>query len=260
MRKIELSYQKNARDLGGVTGYKGLKVKEGKVFRGGFLGRVSEKDIETINALKLTDIIDLRSLVEFNDRPDYHFEGVTYHNFPTLEDSKHEELRKNNEYDDSNLLWFLFGSTDGVGHMKRTYVDVLTSEVGVNAYRHFFEVLLQDSKRVVYFHCSQGKDRAGIASYLFLSALGVSEEDKIADYLYSNEAMQVRIKQYKAMLNSKPYYNKEYEKALEDVFSAKLEYLFTAIKFMEESCGGVLNYLVDVLHVDIDKLRNYYLE
>ena len=171
-----------------------------------------------------------------------------------------EELRKNNEYDDSNLLWFLFGSNDGVGHMKRTYVDVLSSEVGVNAYRHFFEVLLQDSKRVVYFHCSQGKDRAGIASYLFLSALGVSEEDKIADYLYSNEAMQVRIKQYKAMLNSKPYYNKEYEKALEDVFSAKLEYLFTAIKFMEESCGGVLNYLVDVLHVDIDKLRNYYLE
>ena len=73
MKKIELSYQKNVRDLGGYVGFNGKKVKYGRVYRGGFLGRVSNDDIKKINELRLTDIVDFRSEVEYTDRPDYRF-------------------------------------------------------------------------------------------------------------------------------------------------------------------------------------------
>ena len=43
MRKIPLSFQKNIRDLGGLTTNKGLKVKSGVLYRGGFLGKVNEE-------------------------------------------------------------------------------------------------------------------------------------------------------------------------------------------------------------------------
>ena len=258
MRKIGLSYQKNVRDIGGLAGFNGKKVKEGRIYRGGFLGRVSSNDIDVINFLKLTDIVDFRSEVEYLDRPDYRFEGVVYHNFPTLADN--EELKKRNDYDDSNLLWFLGESVDGFAHMARTYEDVVSSDLGVEAYKNFFKVLLTDDKRVVYFHCSQGKDRAGIAAYLTEIALGVSKEDALSDYLLSNEAMEIKIRQVKAMMRSKPYYNKEYEKALEDVFSAYEEYLNRAIKRIENKYGSIDNFLRNVLKVDIDKLREYYLE
>ncbi len=258
MRKIELSYQKNVRDLGGLTGFKGMKVKEGRIYRGGFLGRVSANDIETINSLHLTDIVDFRSDVEFEDRPDYRFDGVTYHNFPAL--LPNEKLKDNNDYDDSNLLWFLGESTDGFGHMVKTYKESLLTEKGQEAYRNFFKVLLQDDKRVVYFHCSQGKDRAGLAAYLLEISLGVSEKDALEDYLRSNEAMEPRIRQYKGMMRYKPYYNKEYEKALEDVFSANVKYLFSVIDIIKDQYGSIINFVKDILNVDIDKLRQYYLQ
>jgi len=258
MKKIELSYQKNVRDLGGLVGFEGKKVKEGKIYRGGFLGRVSNEDILKINSLKLTDIIDFRSAVEYINRPDYVFMGVTYHNFPALIDN--ENLKTKAEYDDSNLLWFLDGSTDGKLHMKKTYEEVLLSKDGVEAFRNFFKVLTQDENRVVYYHCSQGKDRAGLASYLVEIALGVSEEDAVKDYLLTNEAMKTKIKHLKSMLKNKPFYNKDYARALEEVFVADLEYLNYGLNRVKEECGSIENYLVNILQVDINKLRKYYLE
>lgn len=260
MKKIELSYQKNVRDLGGLTGFNGKKVKEGRVFRGGFLGRVSKKDIDTINSLHLTDIIDFRSSVEYNDRPDYRFEGVTYHNFPVLSENIQNGPQKKNEYEDSNLLWFLEGSTDGYGHMCKVYRESFTTESGNKAYKKFFEVLLQDDRRTVYFHCSQGKDRAGLAAYLFETALGVSQEEAVKDYLLTNEAMEPRLRQLKAMVRYKPFYNKDYDRAMDEVFAVNVDYLNAAVEAANKEYGSIMNYIKNVLCVNIDKLREFYLE
>ncbi len=260
MRKIYLSYQKNVRDICGLVGFNGKKVKEGKIYRGGFLGRLSDKDVETIKSLKLTDIVDFRSSVENKTRPDHYFKGVTYHNFPAMDESSDEGLKAKNDYDDSNLLWFLGDSVDGFAHMYNVYPELCLTNPGIKAYRSFFEVLLKDPNRVVYFHCSQGKDRAGVAAFLLEIALGVSKEDAIEEYMLTNEAMEVKIKQLKAMLYNKPYYNKEYEMALSDVFTAKKEYINHAIEEVESRFGTVLNYIKEVLNVDVEKLREYYLE
>ena len=258
MKKIDLSYQKNVRDIGGLVGIDGKKVKYGKLYRGGFLGRLSKKDIEVIKSLHLTDVCDFRSKVEYTDRPDHKFKGVKYHNFPALVDN--EELRKNNDYDDSNLLWFLGTNRNGKLHMVKSYNESAFSDVGIKAYKNFFKVLLTDKDRVVYFHCSQGKDRAGLASFFIEMGLGVSYHDALIDYLLSNEAMNIKLKQLKVLLKDKPFFDEEYVAALEDVFTADENYLSSVVTEINRRYGSVINYLKEVLEVDLDKLREYYLE
>ena len=58
----------------------------------------------------------------------------------------------------------------------------------------------------------------------------------------------------------KPYYNEEYEKSLYDVFSAKKEFLDASIEEMVKMSGSVLNYIEQVLQVDINLFRQLFLE
>ena len=260
MRKIELTYQKNLRDLGGMVGFNGKKVKEGRIYRSGLLAHVSDSDIKTINSLRLTDIVDFRSEHEHLARPDYPFIGVTTHNLPAIDDSFQNGKDYRSEYEDGNLLWFLGDSTDGFGHMYQIYPALLLTPIGINAYKEFFKILLKDNNRVVLFHCSQGKDRAGMAAYLVEVALGVSHVDALEDYLLTNEAMKGRIAILKEQVKDKPFFTKEYSKAMDEVFAVNEKYLNHAVEEVTAKHGSVLEYIKNVLEVDIDKLRSIYLE
>lgn len=50
--------------------------------------------------------------------------------------------------------------------------------------------LLQNTQKAVLWHCTAGKDRAGIAAALIEEILGVSRKDIVADYLKTNEYLK----------------------------------------------------------------------
>ena len=259
MRKIILSNQKNIRDLGGLIGFEGKKVKSGRLYRGGVLSShiVNEEDIKIIDSLHLTDIIDFRSEIEFANRHDYPFEGVTFHNFVAMiNDIKKDD----NKHEDSNLLWFLKDDLDGFKHMYEIYPKITVDPVGIAAYQKFFELLVSKDDGVFYFHCSQGKDRAGLAAYFLEMALGVSKEQAFEDYMMSNEAMEIRLARLKKMVENEPFYNEKYSKAMDEVFAVDPRYLNHALEVIEETFGSMDNYLRNVLKIDIEKLRKLYLE
>ena len=257
MREYKLTYQKNIRDLGGLVGYEGKKVKYGRIFRGGFLDKVDPSDVPVLDSFKLTDIVDFRGQMEFEHRPDVQLKGVIYHNFPAMYENVSKEHFTN---PDGNLIWFVEHESDGHRHMLKVYKELMTSEYGQEAYKNFFKLLLSSDDRVVYFHCSQGKDRAGLAAYLVEIALGVSHEDAKIDYLLSNIAMETKIKHLKNMLKDEPFYNPTYELKLLDVFYAKEDYLNAAIESVIKEYGDFETYLEKVLEVDLNKLRELYLE
>ena len=259
MKQYQLNHQKNIRDLGGLFGYQGRHIKYGKLFRGGALLKVKEEDIPIIESFHLTDIVDFRTSVEFEFRPDYQIKGVKYHNISALRENN-DEKKEVQSYEDGNLLWFVKEGDTGFEHIRRTYEEFATSKEGIKAYKEFFKVLLSSNDRVVYFHCSQGKDRAGFAAFLIETALGVSEEDIMDDYLLSNIAMKSRLQNLINSVKDKPFYNEQYHQSLIDVFSVRKEYLEAVINKMDELYGGTLNFIKDVLEVDIDKLRDIYLE
>lgn len=256
MRCYELSKQKNIRDLGGLIGQEGKTIKYGRLFRGGAIYKMSQEDEIILKSLHITDIIDFRSKEEFLNHPEILLEGVTYHNLPTFKEKKKSETDR---MEDGNLLWFIDEGNDGYNHLKRTYADLIDTKEGQNAYRSFFKLLMQEDK-VFYFHCSQGKDRAGVAAYLIESALGVSNIDIEQDYLLSNIAMEKRLDTLVEMVKDKPFYNPMYHQSLLDVFSAKKEYLYEAIDLINNKYGGVISYLENVLNVDIKAFQKLYLE
>ena len=259
MKQYQLNFQKNIRDLGGLKGENGRSIKYGRLFRGGALIKVIDEDIPTINSFHLTDVVDFRSTSEFKYRPDYKIEGVRYHNLPTLKDNDNEnkDVKKD---EDGNLLWFVKPGDTGYNHLKKTYDDFVIIEESIRAYKAFFKLLQDDEDRVVYFHCSQGKDRAGFAAYLIETALGVSYEDAIEDYLLSNVAMELRVQRLIDKVKDQPFYDEDYHQSLLDVFSAKKEYLDSVIKKMDELYGGTINFMTNILEVDIQKLKDKYLE
>ena len=257
MREIELTFQKNIRDLGGLVGYQGMKVKNGVLYRGGFLDKITLDDARVLESLKINTVIDFRSTSEFLNRPDYRLHMVGYFNFPPLRDNANKEQK---HLADSNLLWFVSDDSTGNDHMIQTYRDMVTTKEGIKAYRDFFKLLLSKEDGVFYFHCSQGKDRAGLAAFFIEVALGVCKEDILKDYLLSNKAMKVRADYLLSIVQDKPFYNERYKQSLYDMFSAKEEFLDAAIEEMEKMSGSVLKYIEEVLGVDINLLRERFLE
>jgi protein-tyrosine phosphatase len=114
--------------------------------------------------------------------------------------------------------------------------------------------------RTVYFHCSQGKDRAGFAAYLIEIALGVPEEKAREDYLLTNLAMKEKIASLTKRVEDKPFFNEKFRQDLIDIFSAKEEYLDESIRLMKERYGGTMNYIQKVVGVDMERLRKLYLD
>ena len=257
MKPYELSFQKNIRDLGGFVTSNGSKVKYGKIFRGGLLAKLTFDDEIIVKSFGLTDIIDFRSQPEFLKRPDLKMCNANYHNFPAMEDKSNKE---DEHLADGNLIWFVKPDSSGFDHMVKTYEDLVTSEAGRSAFRNMFKLMLDKPYGSFYFHCSQGKDRAGLAAFYILLALGVSEQDAREDYLYTNHAMKVRTAYLINELKDRPYFNEQYKQNLIDVFMAKSEYLDAAIAKMKEMRGSILNYIKYELNVDIDRLRQFYLE
>ena len=256
MKPYELSRQKNIRDIGGLVGLNGKTIRYGCFYRGGALHRVNENDIEILKTMHITDIVDFRSEEEFKYLPDVELEGVRYHNLPAIEEKVSEEDRNN---EDGNLLWFIKKGTSGFDHMKEQYRNLINEKKSQNAYREFFKILMQENSST-YFHCSQGKDRSGLAAYFIEIALGVSDEDIKHDYLLSNVIMDEKIGGLLKSLEGKSFYNESYRQSMLDVFAAKIEYLNAAIEEMDKNYGGPLNYIKNVLNVDIEKFRGMYLE
>ena len=256
MKVYQLSKQKNIRDLGGLKTTDGRHIRYGRLFRGGLFNHVSEEDIKILESMHLTDVIDFRDKYEFVENPAYHLKGVTYHCFPTLNEEKKQSKK---DVEDGNLLWFIGDHSCGHNHMKFCYRMFVENDKSRQSFIDFLKFLEQEDK-VVYFHCSQGKDRTGFAAYILEIALGVSDEEAKKDYLYTNIAMEQRVEMHLEKLKDKSFFNESYRTDLIDVFSAKIEYLEESIKAIEQNYGSVINFIRNGLKIDIEKLRAIYLE
>ena len=258
MEIINLDYTFNTRDLCDIKTTDGLYIKKNRLIRSGSLHRLSAKDIETLKNKELKVVVDFRNEEEFVKRPDIRIDNVKYINAPTFSKngvSKKEKI----SHADANLLYLVDKENGGKKLLMNTYKDLFTTEKGINAYKEFFKIIQENKDGAVLWHCSQGKDRAGMASYLLLYALGVSEEDCIKDYLQTNVAMEKKIKELTPVILRISNNETELLPLLREVFSADIEYVQEAIKVIIKTYGSIDNLLTNVLEVDIEQLRNNYL-
>jgi protein-tyrosine phosphatase len=72
-------------------------------------------------------------------------------------------------------------------------------------YGTVFRRIIEPDRRPLVFHCTAGKDRAGVCAALILLALGVAEETVIADHQLSNLYIKENRKQLNENLRAAGY-------------------------------------------------------
>ena len=129
------------------------------------------------------------------------------------------------------------------------------------SYKFMFDCLL-DEKAPLLFHCSNGKDRTGVAAMLVLLALGVPEEIVKKDYLQSNINRTVQINKlmdkYRA-LSSRSDIAHSFLTMIEGVLSESADMMMSEIL---ERYGTYENYMEAEYGFDsskLNKFREYYL-
>ena len=258
MENMKLESTHNTRDLSLLVTKEGYKIKPNKLIRSGSLIRLTENDIKLLNDLNLKVVVDFRSEKEFVHKPDIKIDNVEYINLPAL--PKNNLPEDKNPHGDSNLLQLVDKKTGGKKFLLNTYKNLFITEEGLSAYKEFFNVILKGSDGAILWHCSQGKDRAGMAAFLLEYALGVSMEDCITDYLFTNVAMELKIKELTPIvlrLSNNDYSLLPY---LKEVFYADIDYLNEALDSINKHYKSLDNFIINVLEVDVDKLKEMYLE
>ena len=186
---IELQGVKNARDLGGIPVGEGRMVAPGLLYRGGPLTGATVADRAMLfDQLGIRCVIDLRTGWEREAKPDIQEPGVENLHIPffdldivgieyTRPAAGTVPIERDVAYDPD--------------HYYRSFLNDRTVAQMREAVNALFERAMRGCP--VYFHCSGGKDRAGILALLALAALGASSDDILKDYLLTNESRDADI-------------------------------------------------------------------
>ncbi|NDV93786.1 tyrosine-protein phosphatase [Dysgonomonas sp. 521] len=229
----------NFRDLGGFKAKDGRYTKWGKLFRADELSNLTGSDIKYLSSIPITSVVDFRAQAEAKRSPDRLPTTVqfTYPIAITPGNLSTEGIQ-------SNLLKSNIDS-----HMKHMNRLLVSDPACVRAFRIFFAIVQNNLSAPLIFHCSAGKDRAGMAAALILFSLGVDEETVMQDYLSSKIYLSDK---YDAFIAKYP--------RAEPIFTVKRMFLQAGINQIKRDHGTIMNFLTKELKVDIIRMRRLYLE
>lgn len=184
----------NARDLGGMETSDGRVLRKNRLIRSGALAWLTDADTEYLKKAGLRTVVDLRTEREIYERPDLVIEGVQYVHCPILEmktdaltREKPQTLDEEAQGDILMAKRLMAKNPDGREQMRSLYPKLVSLDHAVTHYRRFFDILLRHSEGALIYHCTMGKDRAGTATALLLSALGVPRDTIVSDYMLTAE-------------------------------------------------------------------------
>ncbi|MBE6783326.1 MAG: tyrosine-protein phosphatase [Ruminococcaceae bacterium] len=262
IRRIHLEKLENTRDLGGFIAENGRKIKPFRLIRSGELAKATSQDIYTLTEkYNLKTIVDLRTDIEIERKPDPEIDGVNYINLPVVDEATVGITREKTAAASAVKLIKTM-DISATEYMQNMYRALVVNETSINVLKNFFELLLASEDGAVLFHCSAGKDRVGALTAILLSILGVSRDVIIKDYLATQKFGEKFNRKYKlaAILISK---NKRVSEYANVFLSTNKEFLMAFFDEIEEKYGTVLNYAEKCLDLDAEKqnkLKAMYLE
>jgi protein-tyrosine phosphatase len=180
-RVLPLEGGRNFRDLGGYETADGRRVRWGRLFRSGAMARLTPSDYEYLSTLGIRVICDLRSRDERGDEPT-NWQADPSPRFVTWDAPVPEEQ--------SPLIAALAAEDASQERVRKAMAELyrLLPYAYVDRYRDLFGVVASGDVPLA-FHCSAGKDRAGVAAALLLTALGVPRETVVQDYAMSDKVV-----------------------------------------------------------------------
>ena len=146
-------------------------------------------------------------------------------------------------------------------YLADTYRTMVTSEPSLEALRELIRELMEEEEGAVLWHCTQGKDRTGVASAAVLLALGVDREEIMRDYMRTNRSC--RFKNFWIFIGvSIVTFSIRTAYSLNLLLTSQRDFLTAAFDEMDKTYGGTEGFLREGLELtdeDITELREIYL-
>ena len=252
-RIIPLEGGRNFRDLGGYPTHDGRSVKWGKLFRSGSMSSLTPADYDRLSKLSIKTICDLRTIDE-------------------------RQVEPNKWYQVANITYWARDYGDSFGELRKLMASALSTPEAARVamidgyrqlpfeqaptYKELFSRLAAGEVPLV-FNCSAGKDRAGTAAALILSALGVPRETVVEDYLLTDQIVDFESvfverahKRNSSLMNQSP-------EIVATILRSDATYLHAALDAVDKKHGSVAAYLQDVLgitEIELSAIRQSLLE
>jgi protein-tyrosine phosphatase len=245
-RIIALEGGRNFRDLGGYRTQDGRRVKWRKIFRSGSMAGVTPADQEQLAKLSIRTICDLRTIHE-------------------------RETDPCNWHRTFNISYWSRDYAEGFGELRTLMASPLATKEDARSamiegyrrlpfqqapgYKELFKRLAAGDVPLA-FNCSAGKDRAGTAAALVLSALDVPRETVLQDYLLTD-----RIVDFKSLFMERAQQRKsslatQSEDIIAAVLGTDVAYLNAALDAVERQHESVAGYAQEVLGIDREALSD----
>ena len=248
---ISLPGVSNARELGGYP-VGDTVIKEGILIRSGNLVNANSETVLTLREkYHVQTVIDFRSKDKRKNCPDAEIPGAESIHLPVVETMDYASMLKN----PLHLPKLMTRKKDKKAVLEASYeYGLLGPEMylvflfrnrGKKAFRNFFQILLLNdpAKGAVLWHCDDGKDRAGLATMLFLSALGADRETILCDYLYTNECNAAVIEEVKKEYESFGISGEKLDAMIYASGGVFEKYMNCALDTLDERYGSVKKYL-----------------
>ncbi len=241
-RHLPLQGASNFRDLGGYQGHDGRSVRWRVLFRSDHLANLTQADLGQLQALQIGRSFDFRGVQESAAQA-YQWPGSQRHHLaiePTLVQYLHMQTQNGQAITPQ-------AAADAMQVTYRGFV-----RQNSDRFAQLFAHLLERDAPLV-FHCTAGKDRTGLAAALILSALGVSQEDILQDYLLTNALYRHEAGQG-GLLSAE---------VLDVVWRVRVEFLHAALQAIDADYGSMAQYLqarLGLTAAALTQLRAMYLD
>ena len=260
----------NARDLGGYAMEDGQIVQSGRLLRAAHLADATDEDIRNLERLPVTVVIDFRKEQEKVGKVDREVPGARYTSLPVdpsgnaMATATEEEKKKfsgRKKFDVKKVIVFAAFNKKFQAVAQKMYPTLLFDPDCQQQYARFFRLVLETENGAVLFHCTQGKDRTGIASALLLAALGADRETIVADFDATKRVYEKDVRKYSRRV--KFWGGKEEEVGVVKAFlGCNTENFIKALDRIDQEFGSLQAYLkgpIGLTDTDIQNLRERYL-
>ena len=227
----------------------GSKMKKNLLFRCAKLSTLNEQDIRVLEKLNPYAIIDFRDPKEIEKAPDNLSSKLLekYINLP-ISASTLSRMVAQKEIDGDSVKSYEKVMEDSYRMYINNHKEVWTK---------FFEILLRSNYSPIIFHCSAGKDRTGIASFMIQSIFKNPIDKILENYLISNDLLTIKAATAEQKTNSSKQDTQVTKNMLSTLGKVQTSYLNAAIDEVDNKYSSLENYFISQLGLknnDIQKI------
>ena len=260
----------NARDMGGYSIGADMHVRKGMLLRSAHLAGATSADLAFLEGLGLAKVIDFRTEHEKQGVEDKVIRGAEYIELPLdasgseaakASDEERNVFTRHKRFDMKKVIMRAAFNDHAKKIAQNLYPTILTYPACMRQMAAFLRLVVDAGDVPILFHCTQGKDRTGIASALLLAALGADKETIVADFDVTNQIYARDVRKFTRRVRMVGGRADEVA-VVKSFIGANTENFIRTLDAIEQEYGSLKAYLLGPMNLtesDLPLLRNRYL-